>query len=689
MLLLTLLFGLVLACGLLTTIETHWQQGILSGAIVWGIAIVLITEGLGQWGDFSREAVALSWLGLDLALAAGWLYRTRRLPLRKLPLLPQLYVPGEFGGIALLLLGLVVSIAVLTGITALVAPPNNWDSMTYHMSRVMHWLQNGRLDHYPTHYTPQLYHPPWAEIAIAHLQILSGGDRWANGIQWLSLVGSGIGVAAIARELGASARGQLFATAFACTLPMGLLQAATTQNDYTVCFWTVCLAQGVVKIHTDRLTVPLILKVSASLGLALLTKTSAYFFAIPFLIWLSVSTVCQRGWTSWQPALILIGSVLAINAGHFFRNWEMFGSPITGGPEELAIQYRMEHQSIATLLSNLVRNAAFHLSTPFPWLNAKLNGAITGFHRLIGIDPSDPRTTIPGGKFGVFQISFKEDLAGNTAHFLTALASIGSLIGLSSLRRHRLIWIYLLCVIGAYAILCWMLKWQPFNSRHHLTLFVLIAPFVGWVLSKFRWQRWTESFVLMLAIAALPWIFNAQFRPWFGEQSIFVVPRVEQYFIQRDWLKNQYLAAANFVQSTNCNQIGFSFEDDPTGRIWEYPFWVLLENTNGKTKTMQHLRADNVSKLKLQQEPYKSYQPCAVITVDKTNKENSTVINSTVVNPTVANPAIANPMLESKGHLETLAIAHRSYHLSWKQPPVTVYLADDSVPGSPNLGSSN
>jgi hypothetical protein len=551
--------------------------------------------------------------------------------------------------------------------------------MTYHMSRVMHWLQNGRLDHYPTYYTPQLYHPPWAEIAIAHLQILSGGDRWDNGIQWLSLVGSGIGVAAIARELGALARGQLFATVFACTLPMGLLQAATTQNDYAVCFWTVCLAQGVVQIHTDRLTVPLTLKVSASLGLALLTKTSAYFFAIPFLIWLSVSTLRQMGWKSWQPALILIliGLVLAINAGHFFRNWEMFGSPITGGPEELAIQYRMEHRSIATLLSNLVRNAAFHLSTPFPWLNAKLNGAITGFHRLIGIDPSDPRTTIPGGKFGVFQISFKEDLAGNTAHFLTALASIGSLIGLSSLRRYRLIWIYLLFVIGSYAILCWMLKWQPFNSRHHLTLFVLIAPFVGWVLSKFRWQRWTESFVLMLAIASLPWIFNAQFRPWFGEQSIFVVPRVEQYFIQRDWLKTQYLASANFLQQTHCDQIGFSFENDPTGRIWEYPFWVLLENTNGKAKTMQHLRADNVSKLKLQQEPYKSYQPCAVITVDKTNRKTSTVANSTP---------------ESEGHLEdleNLEIAHRSYHLSWQEPPITVYLANDSVPESPDSESPN
>jgi hypothetical protein len=85
-------------------------------------------------------------------------------------------------------------IFVLTGLIAIVSPANTWDSMTYHMSRVVHWIQNQGLAHYPTSILRQLHQNPWAEIAILHFQILSNGDRFANLIQWLSMIGASMGV---------------------------------------------------------------------------------------------------------------------------------------------------------------------------------------------------------------------------------------------------------------------------------------------------------------------------------------------------------------------------------------------------------------------------------------------------------------------------------------------------------------
>jgi hypothetical protein len=49
-------------------------------------------------------------------------------------------------------------------VLALITPPNMYDSMTYHMSRVVHWIQNGSLAHYPTSIGRQLFLPPGAEL---------------------------------------------------------------------------------------------------------------------------------------------------------------------------------------------------------------------------------------------------------------------------------------------------------------------------------------------------------------------------------------------------------------------------------------------------------------------------------------------------------------------------------------------
>jgi hypothetical protein len=74
-----------------------------------------------------------------------------------------------------LLIGLLVVLALLA-MLAILAPANNWDSMVYHMGRVVHWMQNRSVDHYPTSIDRQLYLGPLTEFAILQLQMLSGED---------------------------------------------------------------------------------------------------------------------------------------------------------------------------------------------------------------------------------------------------------------------------------------------------------------------------------------------------------------------------------------------------------------------------------------------------------------------------------------------------------------------------------
>ena len=139
----------------------------------------------------------------------------------------------------------------------------------------------------------QLHSNPWSEFAILHFQILDGGDRFANFIQWFSMVGSIVGVSLLAKELKATIRGQIFAAVACATIPMGILQGSSTQTDYVVSFWLVCFVYFAMLLRR-KADLLYALATGVALGLAILTKATAYIFAFPFLAWLGLSSIKLR-----------------------------------------------------------------------------------------------------------------------------------------------------------------------------------------------------------------------------------------------------------------------------------------------------------------------------------------------------------------------------------------------------------
>src|SRR4029077_20752440 len=138
----------------------------------------------------------------------------------------------------------------------------------------------------PTHITRQLFMNPWAEFAIMHLQIVSDSDRFANFVQWFSMIGSLIGVSLLAKQFGGHWETQLFAAIFAGTIPMGILQSSSTQTDYAVSFWLLCFVYfSISLIRQGQIHWPYALGAAFSLGLALLTKQISYIFAVSFVVW--------------------------------------------------------------------------------------------------------------------------------------------------------------------------------------------------------------------------------------------------------------------------------------------------------------------------------------------------------------------------------------------------------------------
>jgi hypothetical protein len=621
------LLSLVLLSIVLGQRANCWRTGILSASVIVGTFIVATTELLSLFYQFSFVTVLLAWSVFALSLLIVIIRQKNRQEIIGNLLKAVYLLPKQLTWFLALLLLSIIAIAATVGIIALVAPPNTWDSMTYHMSRVVHWIQNASVAHYPTYNLPQLFHPPFAEFGIAHLQILSNSDRFANLVQWFSAIGSAIGVSLIAKELNAKRRGQIFATVFAATIPMGILQASSTQNDYMVTFWLVCLVYYILLSFKTNDKVYIFWSVGASLGLGILTKSSAYLYGFPFMVWFSLMYFRRYGWRwhAWQTIGLTTAMAIALNSGHYWRNFNLFNS-FLGTPANFATAYKIEVISVPTFLSNVVRNLGLHLDivrtlklekfiTPLTGIANKL---ILIFHDLIGIDMFDPRTTADSYS-GIPGISLDENVAGNPLHFFVILAVICYFILRKKLRRDRQLLSYQLVTIACFLMLCLLLKIQIYQSRHHLAIFVLFAPLVGIILEQIPLQKIANIIALLLIIASLPWVLQNKFRPIVAEANIFNLSRIEQYFINRPQLQKPYVKATNAILATECQNIGLSLGDGTSvgNEYWEYPFWVLLKNR--PQIHLENVNAQNISLSKAQTHPHDKFIPCAIIAVRNRN----------------------------------------------------------------------
>lgn len=169
-------------------IGADWRISWLVACSGWGALLTIIVEVSSFFHSFSLSTVSASWAVSCIIFWGGAFVLMKRRGLSVLRALRD-WSSGSVSILVgqplsvLLLLGMVGTIVVLLGLIALWTPTTNWDSMTYHMPRVMYWLQQQSVEHYATVNDRQLELGPWSGFAIATLVMLYGDDRFANLVQ--------------------------------------------------------------------------------------------------------------------------------------------------------------------------------------------------------------------------------------------------------------------------------------------------------------------------------------------------------------------------------------------------------------------------------------------------------------------------------------------------------------------------
>ena len=235
------------------------------------------------------------------------------------------------------------------------------------------------------------------------------------------------------------------------------------------------------------------------------------------------------------------------------------------------------------MLSNILRNLIAQL--PIPLFSNSVQAVLVTLHNVIGIDLNEPRTTWYGEQFHVISVLFpQEDLAANPLQLL-----IFCIAGLGLLRSHSSIIAYLyVSLIAAFCVFSGLLKWQPWHSRLLLPLFSLSTVVsCAILLEKRRLLRFAMSTSATFAVLVLafnvsrPLISYDLLYPFLKQlvttvvavpQSIYVKPRIDQYFNPRPYWEEPYREISSEVAEHAPAMRGIDLIDG-----FQYPFWVLLK----------------------------------------------------------------------------------------------------------------
>jgi hypothetical protein len=589
-------------------LQRSLRESMLIAALGCALFLTGVTEALSLAGMLTARSVTLAWT-LAVTVLLGCLasnrFRVRPCAVR--------FAPGATSS------ALVAGVAVIlftTGLTALLTPPNNYDSMTYHMSRVAHWIQNSGVHHYPTNFLPQLHQNPWAEFGVLHLQLLSGSDRFANLLQWTAMGGSLVVVSLVAKQFGGDGRAQLLATVIAGTIPMGVLQATTTQNDYISSFWFVFYTLVILRICASAEgDLRVYAAAGAVLGLAVLTKATMYLFALPFTAWLAVHVIRRCPRLALRGFAVIAIAALLVNAGHYARNYRLYGSVLGPGQEgyryngvdaDPRYKYTNDAFSGPLFLANTLRNLAVHLGTPSYRMNRFVERFILDLHAGLGVSPDDRRVIFEERPFFLARTTFSEDYSGNLLHLLLIAMVAGWLcVRRRQYRRHPMAAYYAGLAL-AFSLFCLALKWQPYNSRLHLPLFVAAAPVIAVVLRAALPPMGSVAVGGILIIAAAPWCVLNAGRELLGPARAVGMPRVDQYFVKNPEMLEPYREATQAIRAAGCNRVGLSMN----GADYEYPLWVLLQDAGSAPVRIEHVDVANVSRRLQHGVPF---TPCAII----------------------------------------------------------------------------
>lgn len=498
--------------------DQSFRRSLIFAAIFVFLFIAISTEVLGIFNLINRIAIAGSWAVFNAVLAGIW-YKQRsihRITFRSIGrrwMDSTLSFFKELGPWTVAMLAIIASI---TWIVAIVAIPNNQDSLSYHLSRLGYWIQQGNVAHYASHIERSISFSPFSEYVHLHTFLLSGSERYFQLLQWCCLAGVLALVSMIIRLFSKSPGALRIGLGFAATLPIVVLESMTTQNDLVVAFFILATAFFVFDYtQNNRLASLYLIPLCCACGM--MTKGTFLFYALPFGGYLLISMIRNPAFRKHIAGFVTVSLLLtlALNVPYWYRTWEIFGSPVG----TISSGNKNTFTGPADYVSSVSKHVFLHLGfvSPGNRYNDFLQNELKNLHEAMGVPLDIPRLGMP---FKMNKLNFNEDFAHNFFGIWLILLGIPLLFFARLPKAAK--W-YAGLALLSFLIFCFFISYQTYGSRLHIPFFLLAAPVVGLVYGSVLSVWLAKLLPVLLWLAALPFALLSSAHPllstkWFFEK---------------------------------------------------------------------------------------------------------------------------------------------------------------------------
>lgn len=544
----------------------------IQASVFWTLYLFVITELLSLPKLLRPLPLLCAWLIADAVLIGFLIHRHHYRGLFSRP-------SGSIG--VRIAMGLLAVLGLTVLGFSLATTPYNWDSMTYHLPRITHWVQNGSVAHYATHILRQISSPVLAEFVNLHVYVLTGkSDTLFNLLQCASYLTSACMIYRITRKLHGSQGAGLLATFLYMSMPIAVSEALTTQTDHFSALWLLYFVYLLLdftdtqKIVFDLPSIRKVCTLSFCVSLGYLAKPSVCIAMALFVLWLLLHCILRKD----SPIVLckLLGcafpAVVLPLLPETLRNLQTFSAISTPGVGQRQLIGTLHPQYI---LINFLKNFTFNMPWEYiPNSSDLLFRLVRKIAFLLQVDMNAAVIAEDGREFFLHGArDYGHDTAVNPLIMYLLVFCI--LLGLLTLRKYsikKIVLGYSFIALSCFIVFCATLRWEPYVSRYMLSYLALLCPLVAIQLQN-RLPRLPRYFLITAIVAfCLTDLFHQSAYHQIMMTKWGANRRPEGYFAMRHTDYEPYADLCAAIRENGYTLIGLHVGNDH----YEYPLWQML-----------------------------------------------------------------------------------------------------------------